>query len=95
MQTALLNNRGLRAPHSRSLAFRGRSGAGRSNPLFARKTQGSALEIERAVRLSGAPDRPLTRSSETRRFEQTQRLVTQEMLALATDNCKATTAPPI
>jgi outer membrane protein TolC len=95
VQVALLNNRGLQASfHELGISEADLLQAGRlPNPgfAFARKTHGSALEIERLFTLNLAHliAMPLAMKFESRRFEQTQRLVTQEMLALATDTRKA------
>lgn len=95
VQTALLNNRGLRAAfHELRISEADLVQAGRlPNPglAFARKTQGSALEIERLFTLNLAHliAIPLAKEFESRRFAQTQALVTQEMLALAADTRKA------
>ena len=89
VQVALLNNRGLRAAfHDLGIADADLVQAGRlPNPgfAFARKTQGNAVEIERLFVFNVAHliAMPLTIELESRRFDQTQRLVTQQMLALA------------
>ncbi len=95
VQTALLNNRGLRAAFQElGISEADRVQAGRlPNPgfVFARKTQGSGLEIERLFTLNLAHliAMPLTLELESRRFEQTQTLLTQAMLSLATDTRKS------
>ena len=95
VQVALLNNRGLRAAyHDLGIADADLVQAGRlPNPgfSFARKTQGSAVEIERlfVFNMAHLIAMPLTIELESRRFDQTQRLVTQQMLALAAQTRQA------
>jgi outer membrane protein TolC len=95
VQVALLNNRGLRAAfHDLGIADADLVQAGRlPNPgfAFARKTQGSAVEIERlfVFNIAHLIAMPLTIELESRRFDQTQRLVTQQMLALAAQTRQA------
>jgi len=95
VQTALLNNRGLRGAFQElGISEADLVQAGRlPNPgfAFARKTQGSALEIERlfTFNLAHLIAMPLAMEFESRRFAQTQTLVTQQMLALAADTRKA------
>ena len=89
VQVALLNNRGLRAAfHELGIADADLVQAGRlPNPgfAFARKTQGDAVEIERlfVFNIAHLIAMPLAIELESRRLAQTQRLVTQQMLALA------------
>ena len=95
VQIALLNNRGLRASyHELGIAEADLVQAGRlPNPgfAFARKSQGDEREIERlfVFNLAHLLAMPLTQQMESRRFEQAQRLVTMQMLALAADTRRA------
>ena len=95
VQVALLNNRGLRAAfHDLGIADADLVQAGRlPNPgfAFARKSQGNAVEIERLFVFNVAHliAMPLTIELESRRFAQTQRLVTQQMLSLAAQTRQA------
>lgn len=95
VQLALLNNRGLQATFQElGIAEAELVQAGRlPNPGFAiaRKTQGSEVEIERLFTLNLARliAIPLVKAAESRRFAQTQALVTLELLALAGDTRKA------
>ncbi len=91
VQIALLNNRGLQASFRElGVAEADLVQAGRlPNPgfAFARKTQGSELEIERlfALNVARVIAIPLATEMERRRFEQTQRRVTMEMIGLASE----------
>jgi outer membrane protein TolC len=95
VQVALLNNRGLQATFQElGIAEADLVQASRlPNPgfSFARKTQGGEVEIERVfvLNLAHLIAIPLVREVESRRFAQTQALVTLEMLALAADTRKA------
>lgn len=95
VQIALLNNRGLRAAfHELGIAEADLVQAGRlPNPgfAFARKTQGSELEIERLFTLNLARLilMPTVLQIESRRLAQTQRTVTLQMLSLAADARRA------
>jgi outer membrane protein TolC len=95
VQVALLNNRGLQATFQElGIAEADLVQAGRlPNPgfAFARKTQGSALEIERlfVFNLAHLIAIPLVKEVESRRFAQTQALVTLQVLSLAADTRKA------
>jgi outer membrane protein TolC len=95
VQVALLNNRGLQATFQElGIAEADLVQASRlPNPgfAFARKTQGGEVEIERVfvLNLAHLIAIPLVREVESRRFAQTQALVTLEMLALAADTRKA------
>lgn len=95
VQVALLNNRGLQATfHELGIAEADLVQAGRlPNPgfTFGRKTQGSEVEIERlfAFNLAHLIAIPLVKEVESRRFAQTQALVTLEVLSLAADTRKA------
>jgi outer membrane protein TolC len=95
VQVALLNNRGLQAMYQElGIAEADLVQAGRlPNPgfAFARKTQGSEVEIERllAFNLARLIAIPLFIEVESRRFAQTQVNVSLEMLSLAADTRKA------
>ncbi|MEO7851377.1 MAG: TolC family protein, partial [Rubrivivax sp.] len=95
VQIALLNNRGLRAAYQQlGIAEAELVQAGRlPNPGFSfeRKSAGGVLDIERQFSISVAHliAMPLTLKLERRRFEATQRIVTQRMLELASDTRKA------
>ena len=95
VQIALLNNRGLQAMyHELGIAEADLVQAGRlPNPgiAFARKTQGSEVEIERLLvfNLARLIAIPLFMEVESRRFAQTQVRVSLEMLSLAADTRKA------
>jgi outer membrane protein TolC len=95
VQVALFNNRGLRAAYQElGIADAELVQAGRlHNPgfVFARKRQDSSVETERLLTFNLAQliAMPLTLKLETRRFEATQRIVTQQMLSLAADTRKA------
>ena len=95
VQIALLNNRGLRAAYQElGIAEADLVQAGRlHNPgfVFARKTQGGEVEVERLFTLNLAQliTMPLSLKVESQRLQATQRLVTQEMLALAAETRKA------
>ncbi len=95
VQIALLNNRGLRAAYQQlGIAEAELVQAGRlPNPGFSfeRKSAGGLLDIERNFSISIAHliAMPLTLKLENRRFEATQRAVTQRMLELAADTRKA------
>lgn len=95
VQVALLNNRGLQATfQGLGISEADLVQAGRlPNPgfAFARKTQGSEVEIERLFifNLAHLISIPLIKEVESRRFAQTQTLVTLEVLALAADTRKA------
>jgi outer membrane protein TolC len=95
VQVALLNNRGLQAMYQElGIAEADLVQAARlPNPgiAFARKTQGSEVEIERLLvfNLARLIAMPLFMEVESRRFAQTQVRVSSEMLALAADTRKA------
>ncbi|MGH6623310.1 MAG: TolC family protein, partial [Burkholderiaceae bacterium] len=95
VQVALINNKGLQAGYYElGLSEADLVQAGRlPNPgfVFARKTQGDELEIERlfTINLMRLLTMPLAMDIESRRFEQTQRAVTMQMLSLASDTRKA------
>ncbi len=95
VQIALLNNRGLQAMYQElGIAEADLVQAGRlPNPgiAFARKTQGSEVEIERLLvfNLARLIAIPLFMEVESRRFAQTQVRVSLEMLSLAADTRKA------
>jgi len=95
VQLALLNNRGLQALYQElGIAEADLVQAGRlPNPgiAFARKTQGSEVEIERLLvfNLARLIAMPLFMEVESRRFAQTQVRVSLEMLSLAADTRKA------
>jgi outer membrane protein TolC len=95
VQVALLNNRGLQATFQElGIAEADLVQAGRlPNPgfAFARKTQGSSVEIERlfVFNLAHLITLPLAKEVESRRSAQTQALVTLEVLSLAADTRKA------
>ncbi len=95
VQVALLNNRGLQARFRElGIAEADLVQAGRlPNPgiVLARKTQGSEVEIERlfVFNLARLITLPMVTELESRRFAQTQALVTLEVLALAADTRKA------
>ena len=95
VQIALLNNRGLQAEyHELGIAEADLVQAGRlPNPgvAFARKTQGSEVEIERllVVNLARLIAIPLFLEVESRRFANTQLRVSLQMVSLAADTRKA------
>jgi outer membrane protein TolC len=95
VQVALLNNRGLQAGFQElGIAEADLVQAGRlPNPgiVLARKTQGSEVEIERLFifNLARLITVPMVTEVESRRFAQTQALVTLEVLTLAADTRKA------
>jgi outer membrane protein TolC len=95
VQVALLNNRGLQAMYQElGIAEADLVQAGRlPNPgfAFARKTQGSEVEIERLLvfNLARLIAIPLFMEVESRRFAQSQVRVSLEMLSLAADTRKA------
>jgi len=95
VQIALINNKGLQAGYYElGLSEADLVQAGRlPNPgfVFARKTQSDELEIERlfTINLMRLLTMPLTIEIESRRFEQTQRAVTMQMLLLASESRKA------
>ncbi len=95
VQIALLNNRGLQAGYQElGIAEADLVQAGRlPNPgvAFARKTQGSEVEIEwlLAVNLARLIAMPLVVEVESRRFERTQLQVSLQMLSLAAEARKA------
>jgi outer membrane protein TolC len=95
VQIALINNKGLQAAYFElGLSEADLVQAGRlPNPgfVFARKTQSDELEIERlfTINLMRLLTMPLAMEIESRRFEQTQRAVTMQMLLLASDTRKA------
>jgi outer membrane protein TolC len=95
VQIALINNKGLQAGYyelglsESDLVYAGRL----PNPgfVFARKTQGDEVEIERlfTINLMRLLTIPLAVEIESRRFERTQQRVTLEVLTLASVTCKA------
>ncbi|HSQ10654.1 MAG TPA: TolC family protein [Burkholderiaceae bacterium] len=95
VQIALINNKGLQAGYyelglsESDLVYAGRL----PNPgfVFARKTQGDEVEIERlfTLNLMRLLTIPLAVEIESRRFEQTQQRVTLEVLTLASVTRKA------
>ncbi|MGH6623438.1 MAG: TolC family protein [Burkholderiaceae bacterium] len=95
VQVALINNKGLQAGYYElGLSEADLVQAGRlPNPgfVFAHKTQGGELEIERlfTINLMRLLTMPLAMDIESRRFEQTQRAVTMQMLSLASETRKA------
>lgn len=95
VQIALLNNKGLQAAYFElGISEADLVQAGRlPNPgfVFTRKTQGSDLEIERlfTINLMRLVTMPLAVEIESRRFAQTQRAVTLQMLSLASEVRKA------
>jgi len=95
VQIALLNNRGLQASfYELGLAESDLVQAGRlPNPGFSlnRSRQGSEIEIEHSFtfNLAHLLTMPLSREIEQRRFEQSQREVTMQMLSLASETRKA------
>lgn len=95
VQIALLNNRGLQASfYQLGISESDFVQAGRlPNPgfSFSRTRQGSEIEIERSLTFNIAHllTMPLTRQMEQRRFEQTKREVTMQMLFLAAETRKA------
>jgi outer membrane protein TolC len=94
VQIALLNNRGLQAEYQElGIAEADLVQAGRlPNPgvAFARKTQGSEVEIERllVVNLARLIAIPLFLEVESRRFANTQLRVSLQMVSLAADTRK-------
>lgn len=95
VQVALLNNRGLQASfYELGISESDFVQAGRlPNPgfSFSRTRQGSEIEIDRSLSFNIAHllTMPLTRQMEQRRFEQTKREVTMQMLSLAAETRKA------
>ena len=95
VQIALLNNRGLQASfYELGISESDFVQAGRlPNPgfSFSRTRQGSEIEIDRSLTFNIAHllTMPLTRQMEQRRFEQTKREVTMQMLSLAAETRKA------
>jgi outer membrane protein TolC len=95
VQIALLNNRGLQAAYQElGIGEADLVQAGRlPNPgvAFARKTQGSEVEIEwlLAINLARLIAMPLVMEVESRRFAHTQLRVSLQMLTLAADTRKA------
>ena len=95
VQIALLNNRGLQASfYELGISESDFVQAGRlPNPgfSFSRTRQGSEVEIDRSLTFNIAHllTMPLTRQMEQRRFEQTKREVTMQMLSLAAETRKA------
>ena len=95
VQVALLSNRGLQAGFQElGIAEADLVQAGRlPNPgiVLARKTQGSEVEIERLFifNLARLITIPMVSEVESRRFAQTQAMVTLQVLALAADTRKA------
>lgn len=95
VQIALLNNRGLQASfYELGISESDFVQAGRlPNPgfSFSRTRQGSEIEIDRSLtfNLAHLLTMPLTRQMEQRRFEQTKREVTMQMLSLAAETRKA------
>ena len=95
VQVALLNNRGLQASFAElGITEAEVVQAGRvPNPgfSFGRSSQGDEREIERGIHINLARliAMPLIGKMEARRFEQTQGMVTMNMLTLAADTRKA------
>jgi outer membrane protein TolC len=95
VQIALLNNRGLQAEYQElGIAEADLVQAGRlPNPgvAFARKTQGSEVEIEwlLAINVARLIAIPLFLEVESRRFAETQLRVSLQMVSLAADTRKA------
>jgi len=95
VQIALLNNRGLQATfHELGISEADLVRVGRlPNPgfSFGRLRRGDEIEIERGIHLNIARliAMPLASEVEQRRFEVTQRMVSMEMLSLASETRKA------
>jgi outer membrane protein TolC len=95
VQVALLNNRGLQASFAQlGITEAEVVQAGRlPNPgfSFARMRRGDEVELERGIHLNLARlvAAPLVQRAEQRRFEQTQRDVTNRVLVLAAETRKA------
>jgi len=95
VQIALLNNRGLQAAYQElGISEADLVQAGRlPNPgvAFARKSQGSEVELEwlLAINLARLIAMPLVMEAESRRFAHTQLRVSLQMVSLAADTRKA------